>query len=120
MREGDERLFNHVAVKHTPELVEALTLLRPGETPQRIMDHPLRRKPYFQSAYARLDPDCVAPTMTTQTSNAGSGRFTHYRDNRVLTVREVARIQSFPDRFRFVGLPEYQRRHVGNAVPPLM
>ncbi len=58
--------------------------------------------------------------MTTQTQNAGSGRFTHYRDHRVVTVREVARLQSFPDGFRFFGSQEAQRRHVGNAVPPLL
>jgi DNA (cytosine-5)-methyltransferase 1 len=120
MRRAAERIYNHVAVLHSPELVHAMSLLAPGETPQSHSEHPLRRKTYFRSAYARLHPQGVAPTVTTNTHNAGSGRFTHYRDNRVLTVREVARLQSFPDRFRFLGYSETQRRHVGNAVPPLL
>lgn len=120
LRRGQQAVFNHVATKHSPETVAALAAIKPGETPQSIPGHPLRRKVYFRSAYARLDPRWVAPTMTTQTHNPGSGRFTHYRDDRVLTVREVARLQSFPDSFRFFGFSEVQRRHVGNAVPPLL
>lgn len=120
MRQGAMRLFNHVAVQHSADLVRAMSLLAPGETPQRHAEHPLAPKSYFRSAYARLHPDGVAPTVTTNTHNAGSGRFTHYRDHRVLTVREAARLQSFPDVFRFFGNSETQRRHVGNAVPPLI
>jgi DNA (cytosine-5)-methyltransferase 1 len=120
LRSNDQRLYNHVAVGHSPELVAAMERLAPGETPQRIEDHPLRKKEYFRNAYARLDASQPAPTMTTQTHNPGSGRFTHYRDHRVLTVREVARLQSFPDAFRFFGSQKVQRRHVGNAVPPLL
>jgi DNA-cytosine methyltransferase len=120
LRDSRSRLFNHVALCHSPELLAAMERLSPGETPQRVEDHPLRRKEYFRSAYARLDAMQPAPTMTTQTHNPGSGRFTHYRDHRVLTVREVARLQSFPDAFRFFGSQTAQRRHVGNAVPPLL
>ncbi|HEY7449500.1 MAG TPA: DNA cytosine methyltransferase [Vicinamibacterales bacterium] len=118
LRNGLSKLFNHVAVNHSPEMVAALANLGPGDTPQRQANHPLRRKDYFRSAYARLVGDGVAPTMTTQTQNPGSGRFTHPTQNRVLTVREVARIQGFPDSFRFLGDNGTQRRHVGNAVPP--
>lgn len=120
LRQSQEILFNHVAVNHSPDLSAAMDILVPGETPQRVPDHPLRRKPYFRSAYARLHPHSVGPTMTTQTQNPGSGRFTHYRDARTITVREVARFQSFPDSFRFFSYQALQRRHAGNAVPPLM
>lgn len=118
---GDEmRLFNHVAPNHSPDMIEAMSFLKQGDTPQDIPNHPLRRKDYFRGAYARLDSRRPAMTITTQTQNPGSGRFTHYRDNRVITVREVARIQSFPDDFRFFGFQAVQRRHVGNAVPPFL
>lgn len=113
-------LFNHVAVSHSAKLIDAIARLKIGETPQRYDDHPLRPKEYFRAAYARLDPHAPAPTITTQTHNPGSGRFTHYRDHRVITVREAARLQGFPDEFQFFGTQEAQRRHVGNAVPPLM
>ena len=120
LRDVDNRLFNHVAVQHSPELLAAMKQMLPGETPQQEINHPLRRKAYFTNAYARLDPKLPALTMTTQTQNPGSGRFTHYRDHRVITVREVARLQSFPDSFRFFGTQAVQRRHIGNAVPPLL
>jgi DNA (cytosine-5)-methyltransferase 1 len=117
---GSRQVYNHVAVSHSADLVQALATLRPGETPQSMSEHPLKKKDYFRSAYARLHPQGPAPTLTTQTHNPGSGRFTHYRDARVLTVREVARLQGFPDDFKFFGLDETQRRHVGNAVPPIL
>ena len=118
MRARSKRLFNHVSVKHSDATVAALAELRPGETPQLFDSHRLKRRPYFRSAYARLVGDGLAPTITTQTQNPGSGRFTHYAQDRVLTVREVARLQSFPDEFVFLGDGSAQRRHVGNAVPP--
>jgi DNA (cytosine-5)-methyltransferase 1 len=118
---GDQKcLFNHMAGQHSPELLAAMEMLEPGATPQDIQNHPLRRKDYYRGAYARLAPNKPSATMTTQTQNPGSGRFTHYRDHRVLTVREVARLQGFPDWFRFLGTQADQRRHVGNAVPPLL
>lgn len=120
LRGRSRHVYNHAAVSHSAELVQALARLGPGDTPQSMADHPLRKKDYFRSAYARLHPDGPAPTLTTQTHNPGSGRFTHYRDARVLTVREVARLQGFPDDFKFFGLDETQRRHVGNAVPPIL
>lgn len=120
IRGNQECLFNHVAGLHSSKMLEAMETLRPGETPQDIENHPLRKKDYFRGAYARLDPEKPSATMTTQTQNPGSGRFTHYRDHRVLTVREVARLQGFPDWFRFLGTQAEQRRHVGNAVPPLL
>ena len=120
LREHSSRLYNHIAPKHSPELIAALSQLKPGDTPQGIPNHPLRRKDYHRGAYARLDSEQPAMTITTQTQNPGSGRFTHYRDNRVITVREVARLQSFPDAFRFFGTQAVQRKHVGNAVPPFL
>ena len=51
---------------------------------------------------------------------SSSGRFTHPFLNRCLTVREAARIQSFPDDFIFYGSKTIQMKEVGNAVPPLL
>ena len=118
LRQPDGRTYNHVSAKHSSELVERIRSVAPGEAPQKRGTHPLWRAKYFRLAYARLAPGEPAGTLTTNTHNPGSGRFIHYRDHRTLTVREVARLQGFPDSFRFVGSQMEQRRHVGNAVPP--
>ena len=118
LRHPSGRVYNHVAANHSDELVERIRTVEAGEAPQERGDHPLRQKQYFRLAYARLAADAPASTLTTNTHNPGSGRFLHHRDHRTLTVREVARLQGFPDWFKFVGSQTEQRRHVGNAVPP--
>lgn len=118
LRKPDGCTYNHTAANHSPELVERMRTVHAGEVPQNCEEHVMRRKQYFRLAYARLSADAPAATLTTNTHNPGSGRFIHYRDHRTLTVREVARLQGFPDWFRFIGLQTVQRRHVGNAVPP--
>jgi DNA (cytosine-5)-methyltransferase 1 len=68
--------------------------------------------------YHRLAWDAPAYTITCYFRNVSAGPFVHPEDNRALTCREAARIQSFPDSFEFQGasLP----RQIGNAVPPLL
>ena len=59
----------------------------------------------------------LARTVTTYFGNAGSGRFWHPTENRALTVREAARVQGFPDSFRFYGDESVRNsRLVGNAL----
>lgn len=79
----------------------------------------------YRSVYGRMVPDEPAPTITTQFYNLGSGRFGHYdtEQNRALSLREGATIQSFPEDYRFaediseVGITKIGRL-IGNAVPP--
>ncbi len=68
--------------------------------------------------YHRLDPHRPSYTITTYFRNIASGPFLHPWENRSLSIREAARLQSFPDKYRFVGasIP----RQIGNAVPVLM
>ena len=66
-------------------------------------------------AWTRLDSS--KPSFTI---DCGHNHHFHYAYNRVPTVRESARIQSFPDDFIFLGNQGSQLRQVGNAVPPLM
>lgn len=70
--------------------------------------------------FGRLDPDRPAYTITTQFNNVTGGCFTHPVEDRALSVREGARVQSFPDRFEFVGTMSSRCRQIGNAVPPLL
>ena len=69
-------------------------------------------------SYGRLCWDEVAPTITTRFDTPAGGRFTHPVENRTLSPREAARIQSFPDDFVFYGAKREISRQIGNAVPP--
>lgn len=66
------------------------------------------------------EKDDISVTITTRFDTPSSGKFTHPFLNRAITVREAARIQSFPDEFIFIGSKSSQMRQVGNAVPPLL
>jgi DNA (cytosine-5)-methyltransferase 1 len=68
----------------------------------------------------RLDPDRPAYTITTQFINVTAGCFTHPTEDRALSVREGARLQSFPDSFEFTGTLSSRCRQIGNAVPPVL
>ena len=68
-------------------------------------------------AYGRLSWDRPAPTLTTHCISYSNGRYGHPEQDRALTVREAARLQTFPDRFGFAGGLTSQARQIGNAVP---
>ncbi len=81
----------------------------------------------YKSVYGRMIADEPAPTITTQFYNLGSGRFGHYdtTQDRALSLREGAMIQTFPEEYRFVDdLDEIEitkvGRMIGNAVPPVL
>jgi DNA (cytosine-5)-methyltransferase 1 len=93
---------------------------RNQELPENIRLRSDPEREYFSQAYGRLHRHGIAQTITTYFHNPGSGRFTHYRDLRALTVREAARFQSFDDKYILLGKSEQQMRHVGNAVPVLL
>jgi DNA (cytosine-5)-methyltransferase 1 len=70
--------------------------------------------------YGRLRWDRPSYTISTYFSRPGNGCFIHPEAPRLITVREAARLQSFPDHFRFVGSGRRPLLQVGNAVPPLL
>ena len=67
-----------------------------------------------------MKQDDISVTITTRFDTPSSGCFTHPYLNRAITVREAARIQSFPDTFHFYGSKTSQMKQVGNAVPPML
>lgn len=70
--------------------------------------------------YGRLTSDMPAYTISTNFTRPGCGCNTHYSQNRTITYREAARIQSFPDDFAFHGSKASVAKQIGNAVPPLL
>lgn len=71
-----------------------------------------------KGSYGRLTWDWPAYTVTNASPNVSAGAFSHPDHDRCLSVREVARLQSFEDKYEFHGSVESQYRQVGNAVPP--
>lgn len=72
----------------------------------------------FNGWYRRLDPKGYSPTVDTRFGRAKY--FLHPLEDRGLTVREAARLQTFPDDFKFLGSEVEQYRMIGNAVPPVL
>ena len=69
--------------------------------------------------YGRLHPDALCSTVLTK-CDPHWGSFFHPTQNRIISVREAARIQSFPDDYNFTGNITQQYEQIGNAVPPLL
>jgi DNA (cytosine-5)-methyltransferase 1 len=121
MRINSKKLYNHKASDHRKSTIYRFSLIRPG---QGLKDIPITKRTK-KRVLVRLHKSRQSPTITTIPDD-----YIHYSKNRTLTVRECARIQSFPDKYIFSGprttggkqrkvqCPQYTQ--VGNAVPPMM
>lgn len=121
IRGKSRTVFDHVARQLTEPQLERVRHLRPGmgEGVDALPKH-LRPRSGYSGAYARLIPNEPARTITRWVFHPGSGRFYHPYDDRVITIREAARLQSFPDWFTFEGTYIQKSHQVGEAVPPLL
>ena len=113
---SDDLEFNHVALKHGEINLRRYALIpEGGRLPEDQLPEELYRK-NFGNTFKRLHRDKPSLTMVP-----GHNAFPiHPWLNRSLTVREAARIQTFPDDYVFVGPRQKQCMQVGNAVPPVM
>lgn len=117
---GDcKQLFNHVATNHSAIALERLKMIPPNCGKEVLPEEHLTKSVY-SGTWTRMVQDEESVTITTRFDTPSSGKFTHPYLNRAITVREAARIQSFPDWFRFYGTKTSQMKQVGNAVPPLL
>lgn len=78
------------------------------------------KKNSFLDTYGRMKWDDVAPTLTTGCTDITKGRYAHPVQDRAITLREAARLQSFPDSYVFAGNSAQIATQIGNAVPPKM
>ncbi len=114
MRANSTAVYNHIAATHSEKVKHIISLVPAGGNYKDLPEE-FRNTRNFHVAWTRFPDDRPAPTIDT-----GHRHHFHYKYNRVPTVRECARIQSFPDDFIFLGNKTQQFRQVGNAVPPLM
>ncbi len=114
IRKGSTGIWNHQITNHTPKTVDTIALVPDGGNYKDLPEH-LRETRRVNIAWTRYSS--AKPSHTIDT---GHRHHFHYKFNRIPTVRESARLQSFPDSFKFFGSRTSQYRQVGNAVPPLL
>lgn len=108
-------IANHTQTKHSKVAVERMEKINNGEN-FTALDEKINS--VHSGSYGRLCWDEPAPTITTRFDTPAGGRFIHPNEDRTLSPREAARIQSFPDDFVFYGNKTSICKQIGNAVPP--
>lgn len=120
MRAGSSGVNNHITTKTTDVALERFKSIQQGKnfhsldaTLKGTYSKPERTQ---NTIYLRLDPSKPSGTVV----NVRKSMWIHPELDRAITVREAARLQSFPDNFVFIGSKDSQYQQVGNAVPPLL
>lgn len=115
LNSGEEsNLLNHKAMNHTSQMLKKMSFIKDGGDRKDI---PLELRPKTGDVrkYIRYNSNKPSVTIT-----GDMRKVFHYSQNRALTIRELARLQTFPDNFEFKGSSISAQQQVGNAVPPLM
>jgi len=117
---GDcESVTAHQAANHTDELVDMISHISDDGDRSEIPEEKQPSSGYHNS-YSRLQSDAPAVAITSNMSKPSSARCIHPFQNRGLTPREGARLQTFPDSYEFEGALGAIRQQIGNAVPPYL
>lgn len=125
LRTGSKKVYNHACAKLGKANIERLKYIPQGgswrDIPHEMLPLGLQRarRSDHTKRYGRLHPDGLCSTILTK-CDPHWGSFFHPTQDRAISVREAARIQTFPDKFIFTGNLTQQFEQVGNAVPPLM
>ena len=114
MRGSCAVLYNHVATQHKQFVIETIAQVPEGCN-YKSLPAGVGESRRFNEAWTRYHSNKPSKTIDT-----GHRNHFHYKYNRVPTIRENARLQSFPDDFQFIGSKTQQYKQVGNAVPPLL
>ena len=114
MRENSDILLNHSVTVHKEKTKQIIAMVPDGGNYKNLPKE-LWSTRKVNIAWTRMNS--LKPCFTIDT---GHNHHFHYYANRVPTVRESARIQSFQDNFEFLGIKTSQLKQVGNAVPPLL
>jgi len=125
MRVGSSGVTSHEAARLSSINLERMSHIPPGgnwtDIPDALLPRGMRlaRRSDHTKRYGRVAPEGLASTILTK-CDPHWGAYFHYDQDRAFTVREAARIQSFPDTYVFGGTRVEQYEQVGNAVPPLL
>lgn len=118
--ELEATVHNHVTRAVRPDDYEAFQLMVPGTLYSDLPEDMKRyRDDIFDDKYNRLDWNSFSRSITAHIAKDGYW-YIHPEQHRTLTVREAARLQTFPDTFRFAGTRSHQFHQIGNAVPPAL
>ena len=119
MRGAQKELLEHNAANYGAKMQEILRIIPEGGS---ISDLPMRLRPKsaYGNTYARLLPNEPSPTITRNFGTPSSSRCVHPYQPRALSTREGARLQGFPDDYKFIGGKQSKNLQIGNAVPPIL
>lgn len=109
----------HSAPKNGEHLIRIMETLKDGQSKDDLPED-IRPKSGYGNTYAKLWWEKPSTTITRNFACPSSSRCIHPRDSRAMSIREGARLQSFPDDYKFYGSDGMKRLEIGNAVPPLL
>lgn len=109
----------HSAPKNGAHLLRIMEALKDGQSKDDLPED-IRPKSGYGNTYAKLWWEKPSTTITRNFACPSSSRCIHPRDSRAMSIREGARLQSFPDDYKFYGADGMKRLEIGNAVPPLL
>lgn len=118
-RKTADVLTEHSAPKNGKHLIEIMETLKDGQGKNDLPED-IRPKSGYGNTYAKLWWERPSTTITRNFACPSSSRCIHPRDSRAMSIREGARLQSFPDDYQFYGADGMKRLEIGNAVPPLL
>lgn len=120
MQKGLNRIYNHVTTKSTPEALKRFRALKPGQNFHNLEKELIATykdgSRTQNTIYLKLEYDKPCGTVV----NVRKSMWIHPTLSRAISIREAARLQSFPDDFIFCGTKDQQYQQIGNAVPPLL
>ena len=121
VRNGSKTVQNNVTRWHRDIDIEIFSTMKPGDRWKDLPKHYRKKIGYndesFNDKWKRLPRNSPSHTVVAHLQKDGY-MFIHPTQNRTISVREAARLQSFPDSFVFLGGRAHQFRQIGNAVPP--
>jgi DNA (cytosine-5)-methyltransferase 1 len=120
--EAHPEIPNHRAMKHSRRVLMRIRAVPKDGGSRLALPAELQLRCHvriagYRDVYGRMRWDDVAPTLTSGCTNPSKGRFIHPEQDRAITPREAARLQTFPDWFVFYGGFTSVSRQIGNAVP---